>query len=111
MFNTPIISAADLTEQVQQLQRNLSKAPPSGNGGFGQRLKEAVRRRLGAYGHIQANTSAAAADESFGAKLSRAVQARLLAAHATTVKQHRDQAEKNKSRYRRVTRCKPTKGE
>jgi hypothetical protein len=97
-----------LQERVEQLQRDLSKEPPiSKNGGFGERLKEAVKRRVSAsYSQSQSRVTAEG-DESFGERLKKEVQKKQEPA--------RKAKEKERDRWHRAAeRAKPrkrTKGE
>jgi hypothetical protein len=74
-FTSPVMAAADLQEMVEQAKRDLStpvQGPPGPS--FGEKLKQAVKRKVGAsYSRIQASVPA---DESFGQKLKRVTRER-----------------------------------
>jgi hypothetical protein len=101
-----------LQERVEQFRKTFEEhPPPPGNGGFGKRLKEAVKSRLaGRPRAFMASASASTDDDSFGKKLSDAIQKRLTS-HPNTPKKGREQAERERARYRPVTRRQPTKSD
>jgi hypothetical protein len=87
------MAAADLAEWAEQIKQGLEtpvQGPPEPPGpSFGQRLKEAVKRKVGAsYSRIQAKASASAS-KSFGQKLKRAAQER---AAKSPTSQHRSKS-------------------
>ena len=106
-MNGSVIAMGDLQERVAELQRNFAKEPPTCAKGFGEKLKAAVKQRLGAR-HSRAGVIASASEDedSLGKKLTEAVRKRL---GSRSPEGARQRAEREKARYRRVTRRAPTK--
>jgi hypothetical protein len=112
-FSALTMNAADLQRRVEQFKRDSETPVQGAEPDFKQRLKEATQRRLsGAHqaSRIEANVSAS--NESFASKVARAVKTRT-ASRAQTVKQHAEQAERERSRYPGygIKRRQRTKGE
>ncbi|SRR6266576_1004519 len=107
------MSASQLEEQIKQLQRGFATPVRDAPGAeAGQRLKEAVRQRVqgirrgGSFASLRASSD----DGSLGRKLADATK-RLVASHPRSVKQAREQAERNKARYHKPQRRKPTRSD
>jgi hypothetical protein len=97
-FMGTIHSAADLAEQVEQFKRGLDTPVQGPPEDFGQRLKEATRRRLapgGRLASIMAHVSAE--DESFGQKVKRAAQEK-----SNSVKKTKERQQAARERYRKA---------
>jgi hypothetical protein len=81
------ITATDLAERVDEFKRGLDKpvqGPDEADDGFGQRLKEACKRKANNRLAFMAKASAPQA-ERFGAQLKRATKERA-AAHRVTLR-------------------------
>jgi hypothetical protein len=102
------MNASDLQKRVDQFKRDSETPVQGAEADFRQKLKEATQRRLAPYQGIEANREAT--DESFGKKVGDAVKRRT-AQRAGTVKQHNEQAERERARYRKPERRQRTKGE
>src|SRR5260370_11499829 len=112
-FIAGTVSASQLDEQIKQLQRGFATPVHDAPGAeFGKRLKEAVRQRLQGIrrGGSFASVSASADDDSFARKLADAAK-QLVASHPRTVKQAREQAERNRARYHKPQRRKPPRSD
>jgi hypothetical protein len=104
-FESPMsatMTATDLQERVEQVQRDLDKDPPQAPESFGKKLSEAVKqrvnnRRLPAGIVAQAATSS---DESFTEKVTKAVKEQT-ARRPDSRKATEDRAEQERSRYGR----------
>jgi flagellar hook-basal body complex protein FliE len=66
------IITGNIGRQVEQLKQDLSKEPPTQSAGFGEKLKQAIKRKLEARAGFKA--SASSQDDSFGQKLKEAVR-------------------------------------
>jgi len=103
-FPSPLMSAEDLESRLAAI-RAASLTPIQGaEPDFGQKLKDAVKRRLAPYSAIQAHVSAE--NESFGDKLRKAVQL-----HPKSKEQARKNADKDRARYHKPQQRKPTKSD
>jgi hypothetical protein len=67
---------ADLDRAVAQTCEHLSRLPERGAAAFGERIKEAVKRRQAHLRRGRAVTASASEEESFGQKIKRAVEKR-----------------------------------
>jgi hypothetical protein len=111
-FSALTNSTADLQRQVEQIKRDSETVVQNAEPDFRQRLKEATQWRLSGThqaSRIEANVSAS--NESFGSKVARAVKARSDLRATTTQKQHAEQAEKERSRYRKLQPRERTKSD
>ena len=105
-FTSPIMSAADLQEQVEQLKRGLGKPVQGPPDDFGQRLKEATRRRVAPFRGNRIQAHVKAEDETFADKLRKAVQL-----HPKSKEQAGKNADKDRARYHKPQQRKPTKSD
>jgi hypothetical protein len=93
------IRCESLDEQIRKMEegtadfnRAVEQAPSGGDDeSFGEKLKQAVKRKLGARGFSAAATSGG--NESFGEKIKKAVEQR------SGRKRHKEQAERERNRY------------
>jgi len=104
------MNASDLQKRVEQIRRDSEKVVQGAEPDFRQRLKEATQRQLSRHQRSRIEANVAASDESFAAKLSKATKA-LAARRPETCKQHYERAEKERARYRKLTRRPHTKSE
>lgn len=75
-FTSNTMNAAELDRMVEQFKRNAETPVQGPPESFDDRLREALKRRSGAHGRIQASVTRAPMAESFGEKLKREVQKR-----------------------------------
>jgi flagellar hook-basal body complex protein FliE len=101
-FNGAIMNSAGLQEIVEQARRDSLTPVRGAEPDFGDKLRDAVKRRLSAT-RAQANVSADG--EDFGERLKKAVQQ-----HPKSKKQAQKNAEKDRARYTFKPRPR-TKGE
>src|SRR5438067_67261 len=110
-FTAPMaafMTASALQKRVEECKRGLATPVQTAEPDFGERLKVAVKQRLAArHGRAGVIASASEDDEqSFGKKLTDAVKKRLASRGHEGARQR---AEREKARYRRVTRRAPAK--
>jgi hypothetical protein len=103
-FTSPLMNAADLESRLRELRAASLKPIQGAEPDFGQKLKDAVKRRLAPYSAIQAHV--AAEDETFADKLRKAVQR-----HPKSRGQARKNADKDRARYHKPQQRKPTKSD
>jgi hypothetical protein len=106
LINRVITNTADLQHKVHEFKRNSETPVQGAEADFGQRVKEAVTRRLSGHRGI----AASATEESFGAKLSKATEEALARRHGTR-EQQAARAERERARYHKPVRRARTKGE
>ena len=107
-FTAPMaafMTASALQKRVEECKRGLATPVQTAEPDFGERLKAAVKQRL-ASRHSRAGVIASTDDEGFGKKLTDAVKKRLASRGHEGARQR---AEREKARYRRVTRRAPAK--
>ena len=109
-INGAIINdAAELQRQVNQFKRDSETPVMGAEADFAQHLKEATQRRLAGH-HAVAAASGTTAPESFARKVADAVKVRT-ARNSMSQKQHAEYAERERNRYKPITRRARTKGE
>ena len=92
-FCGQITNAADLQHVVEQFKRNAETPVRNAEPTFGDRLKAAVKLKLGGASYSRTQASAKD-DDSFGNKLRKAVQK-----HPKSKEQTQKNADKDRARY------------
>jgi hypothetical protein len=100
------MTASDLQQWVEQIKRGLDKpvqGPPEDSG---DKLKDAVKRRLHPAGGIFGSVRASANDNSFAERLRKAVKQ-----HPKSKERAQKAAEKEHARYPKPHRRQPTRSD
>jgi hypothetical protein len=106
IFNSAVMSASDLDKRVAEFKRNSETPVQAAEPTFGQKLTEAVKRRVHNRRAGFMASASAEGDDSFGEKLKKAVQK-----HPKSKEQEQKTVEKERARYRKPQTRQPTKGE